>query len=63
MISSRSDSPFHWFLFVRSVGDIRSPFCCLGMKPPLNSFIFFSFFHFFLIFPGRLSCCFWRFSE
>ena len=44
--------------FVRSVGDNCSPFCCLGMKPPVNCFIFC-----FIILSGRVLCCFWRFSE
>ena len=35
---------------MRSVGDIRSPFCCLGMKPPLNYFIFFFILSFFFKF-------------
>ena len=57
--SSRSDFSCHWFLFVCSVGEIRSPFCCLGIKPPVISFIFCCF-----ILSGRLSlCCFCRFNE
>ena len=49
-LSSLSDSPCHWFLFVCSPGELRSSFCFLGMNPPVNSFTFF-----FLIFSDRLS--------
>ena len=49
-LSSLSDSPCHWFLFVSYPVELRSFFCSLGMNPPVNSFIIC-----FLIFSDRLS--------
>ena len=58
-LSCRSDSPCHWFLFVFSAGDIRSPFCCFGIVPPVNFFLFC-----FFIISGCLSLwCFGNFIE
>ena len=39
-LSSLSDSPCHWFLFVCSPVELRFYFCFLGMNPPVSSFIF-----------------------